>query len=511
MKEAVEICKLRLFLKLASELKQGQKIEALPDIDFNIRAGNSLIGYTSATDMENAIKAEEGELKLDDRTAEIRGTVQELAEEFNLFRKKQTEWGGKVKTKDKKNLRDKLQEFVDRLDRFLAQDYKVKIKVDEDITDNEDFQDWREQVQPFHWWAEFHDIIDKHGTGEDGFDVIVGNPPFLEAARVKYSPNGFKTKGTIQGYFVEQSNKILSRKGGMSMVFPMALVSSKRMKAVQDIIETDKSAWYSNYSSAPAKLFDGVDIDLTIFISASSQQKEVFTTGYKKWAAKAREALMPTLTYVPVLEASRKKFWIPKFQDLSEIAIFDKVTNQQLSVGEIWGHGSDAIYYRGAGGRYWKVFTDFRPKFFINGVAAKSSTQESKFIKKEYDPVIVAALLSSSIFWWWYTIGSDCWHLTGSHIESFKTSPDIFNENNLRVLGKEYLADIEANSYLQTSRQQRRGTIQTQQFKIKKSKSIIDKIDAVLSRHYDFTAEELDFIQSYDIKFRVGVSEADED
>ncbi len=38
------------------------------------------------------------------------------------------------------------------------------------------------------------------------------------------------------------------------------------------------------------------------------------------------------------------------------------------------------------------------------------------------------------------------------------------------------------------------------------SKPIIDDIDSVLSRHYGFTEEELDFIINYDIKYRMGRS-----
>ena len=52
MEEAVEICKLRLFLKLAAQVepdgtKNNLGIEPLPDIDFNIRAGNTLVGYAT--------------------------------------------------------------------------------------------------------------------------------------------------------------------------------------------------------------------------------------------------------------------------------------------------------------------------------------------------------------------------------------------------------------------------------------------------------------------------------
>lgn len=39
-----------------------------------------------------------------------------------------------------------------------------------------------------------------------------------------------------------------------------------------------------------------------------------------------------------------------------------------------------------------------------------------------------------------------------------------------------------------------------------KNKSILDEIDTMLAGHYGFTAEELDFILNYDIKYRLGRS-----
>ena len=47
MAEAVEICKLRLFLKLVAQLEHYEQVEPLPDVDFNVRAGNTLVGFTS--------------------------------------------------------------------------------------------------------------------------------------------------------------------------------------------------------------------------------------------------------------------------------------------------------------------------------------------------------------------------------------------------------------------------------------------------------------------------------
>ncbi|HQF14116.1 MAG TPA: hypothetical protein PLS55_09470, partial [Thermogutta sp.] len=59
MEEAVEICKLRLFLKLAAQVEKIDQIEPLPDIDFNIRAGNTLVGFAS---LEQVRKSQEGRL-----------------------------------------------------------------------------------------------------------------------------------------------------------------------------------------------------------------------------------------------------------------------------------------------------------------------------------------------------------------------------------------------------------------------------------------------------------------
>ncbi len=57
MEEAVEICKLRLFLTLIATVERDDSkgnfgVEPLPDIDFNILAGNTLVGYTSIANID---------------------------------------------------------------------------------------------------------------------------------------------------------------------------------------------------------------------------------------------------------------------------------------------------------------------------------------------------------------------------------------------------------------------------------------------------------------------------
>ncbi|MFM8008217.1 MAG: DNA methyltransferase, partial [Dolichospermum sp.] len=68
MEEATEICKLRLFLKLAAQVTPNHSlpnygIEPLPDIDFNIRAGNSLVGFANYDQVKKAVEGSQ-QLKL---------------------------------------------------------------------------------------------------------------------------------------------------------------------------------------------------------------------------------------------------------------------------------------------------------------------------------------------------------------------------------------------------------------------------------------------------------------
>jgi hypothetical protein len=55
------------------------------------------------------------------------------------------------------------------------------------------------------------------------------------------------------------------------------------------------------------------------------------------------------------------------------------------------------------------------------------------------------------------------------------------------------------------------GKVVYDEFYPKHSKPIIDEIDRVLAKHYDFTDEELDFIINYDIKYRMGRNSEEEE
>ena len=492
MEEAVEICKLRLFLKLVAQLDNYEQIEPLPDLDFNIRSGNTLVGLASLDETRRALGSDmvrQLALPKIEEQAEITDRA------FHLFRQMQTEHGMHTVTFStaKAELRKRLDKLRTELDQYLAEDYGIK------TDDEEEYTRWRESHQPFHWFVEFYGIMHN-----GGFDVIIGNPPYLEAREVPYSVRYFacEDSGAVHAMCIERSLQLCAS-GCVSMIVPLALVSTQRMTVIQRMLEADRNCWYSNFSWRPGKLFDTVDRALTIFITTKAKhEKSTFSTAYQRWNSKGRDYLIPTIRYV-VCPKTRTYFWAPKIGHDLEKSILSKCMSSPKTMGDFTGRSSDVVYYRTTGGLYWKVFTDFPPAFYVNGVASSSSRQTSFALANKRHVKSAVAVLSSGIFWWWYTITSNLRDLNPSDWKKFPTPKSAMNDPDIQMLGNEYIADLRKNSSMRTRNQKSTGRTETQSFKVQKSKHIIDQIDKVLASHYGFDYEEIDFILNYDIKYRV--------
>ncbi len=496
MEEAVEICKLRLFLKLAAQVEPDTSrdnlgVEPLPDMDFNIRAGNTLVGYATYDEVKRAVTSG---LDFDNVMEKIAMKAADLQQAFDAFRERQVEGDGSVPMEDKQELRKRLKALDEELNRYLASEYGV------DPSKKDAYAKWFKSHQPFHWFVEFYGIMQS-----GGFDVIIGNPPYLERREIDYELKGYACleSSAIHAMCIERSAELLHKHGCMSMIVPLALPSTQRMKVVQDILENDRNAWYANFAWRPGKLFDTVNRALTIFVVTPSNQAQTFSTNYQKWTSDNREGLFERLHYVQV-PRTRPAFWVPKLGDALEQGILEKCLAVKTAMMHFVGQSEHRIYYRTTGGLYWKVFTDFPPAFRLNGKRSRSSRETWFTIAaREHLKAIVIAL-SSDVFWWWYTITTNLRDLNPYDVQNFPLPESALADLELHKLGQRYLEDIDHNSTMLVREQKQTGRTETQSFKIQKSKPILNEIDYVLARHYGFTEEELDFIINYDIKYRMG-------
>ena len=163
---AVEIAKLRCWLSVISELEEDdietmdQEELALPNIAFNLRQGNSLIGYTGFPEM-----TEDGDgYTLDSFNEDtVRTRYENIINEITAYEEAitsdQAEEHRKEANRLLKNARNELVDDVK--DEFV--DAGV-----EDITPEK-----VEKFDPFHWVLEYAEVY-----ADGGFDVIVGNPPW---------------------------------------------------------------------------------------------------------------------------------------------------------------------------------------------------------------------------------------------------------------------------------------------------------------------------------------------
>ena len=67
------------------------------------------------------------------------------------------------------------------------------------------------------------------------------------------------------------------------------------------------------------------------------------------------------------------------------------------------------------------------------------------------------------------------------------------------------MADYRHHSHRKETHYKTTGKVIYDEFYPRHSKDIIDGIDRVFAEHYGLTAEELDFIVNYDIKYRMGL------
>ena len=521
MEEAVEICKLRLFLKLVAQIERIKDIEPLPDIDFNIRAGNTLVGFAKLDEVQKCLKNLPGRvlgLVFEETEAQFR-RIEEEAEiadrAFRKFREMQTQQGMSPKdfSEAKDNLRSRLRKLTGELNRFLAGEYGIS---ESNIPNKKKYDDafeiWRKSHQPFHWFAEFYGIL-KSG----GFDVIIGNPPYVEyrKVRVEYSVDlcKYETREAenLYAFCAERSGKLLSVAGAFGMIVPSSIVGLAETLCVrQHMMRRFRSFYVSTYSIRPSKLFDGVDQRLCILVGrdASPNAHRLFSTRYHHWHSEERETLFAVLRYIASLEHPRLKR-IAQAGCAAALSVIQKIeVGKSQTLGSRYSHSKMGFlehYHRSP--RYWIRAMDFEQYFKSDSRLRSVHHFRDMVFSDKAEGQAMSAVINSTLFFLWFMAVCNGRNLAGEDVSSFPVGvihPDV--RSRLIAIFAKLMKDYKRNSFVR-----KRADCEYQEFRPSLSKPIIDEIDRVLARHYGFTEEELDFIINYDIKYRMGQDSEESD
>lgn len=504
MHEAVEIAKLRLFLKMVAVVDVDRRsenlgLDPLPDIDFNIRCGNTLVGYATEEELDkdlnygNMFDKVEFKERIDDEMQKVALAY----ERFKQIQFDQQEDMNAFKTA-KIQLNNRLQDLNGLLNKKMFGATQRSISYDE----------WFASHQPFHWLAEYYQII----KGNGGFDVIIGNPPYVEYSKVRndYQISNISClkSGNLYAFVIEKSICI-SREGARNgMIIQLSAFCTPRMESFQEV--WFRKAEFSSlafFDDRPGKLFDNLEHIRVVIPMMKIGKPSLYTatTNYIKFYSEVRNILFQIMHY-SLSKNNRKQFSVLKTNSSIENSMVDKIWNMKKTISfyESPIKNDNYVYY-GYGYGYFGKILNYKSYFFGEKID-ESTGDKYYYINTNFSNDIFVALINSTLFYWFYINYSDGHNFTKTVIGGmpFVYPGDEKLLNRIIELVSILMKDLENKSNLKIANYKATGRVEYREYYPKKSKSIIDEIDKVLADHYGFTEEELDFIINYDIKYRMG-------
>ena len=336
--------------------------------------------------------------------------------------------------------------------------------------------------------------------------MVIGNPPYVEYSKVNddYTIRDYMTEscGNLYAYTMERSVALMNPQGRFSFITPISLTAAQRMAVLQSyLFEHSSAIWLSNFALRPAALFPGVMQRNTICIMQNGEGGTGYTTDYMTWYSEERPTLFHKVSYLEIGNL-RQKYSIPKVNVLAGSMALSKM----LSKPTRWNShreftGDNKVYYHNAGGYWIKTFA-FRPYYrSLTDPNKKHTTMSELRMPSSELASLYCALLNSNLFYFFWKSLTDARHVYPSDIAMFPVDVKEVSHSvgDLSSLVNDLMDELRRNSERIVY-----GKAEVDQFYVAACKSIIDEIDRVLAKHYEFTDEELDFIINYDIKYRMG-------
>jgi len=248
---SVKICRLRLWIELLKSAYYTDEsgfteLETLPNIDINIKQGNSLLSKFSLTEdlsdvfrkqkfslrtYKDAVRAYK-EAKSKDAKAELQRFINEIKSQF-----RETVSNRDPKRKKLADLRGQRVLLDNNIDIFGNPMKDPKLVAAEIIRTNKYIEQIETEIAniennalyrgSFEWRFEFPEVLDEKGNFI-GFDAIIGNPPYIrqeelgesKALLKKDFPKTYAGTADLYVMFVEHGLRILRPNGQFVFIIP---------------------------------------------------------------------------------------------------------------------------------------------------------------------------------------------------------------------------------------------------------------------------------------------------
>ncbi|MBE9041155.1 ATP-binding protein [Oscillatoriales cyanobacterium LEGE 11467] len=188
--EAIEITQLRLCLVFMAAIESIEELESLPNLDFNLMAGNSLVGWIRVDEegFDAVGEHQQGNLLQPLVAHSYRKILREKNVRIEQYKAQSLilqEAQNLSKQTNPQFLRDRIADVdgkvQQKLDRLLLDEFSLRLGIQYQQSQLEGKPNKRlltladiQALKPFHWGYQFNNILEVRG----GFDVIITHPPW---------------------------------------------------------------------------------------------------------------------------------------------------------------------------------------------------------------------------------------------------------------------------------------------------------------------------------------------
>lgn len=440
MAEAVEVCKLRLFLKLVAQVDTTDQIEPLPDIDFNIRAGNALIGFATYDDARRAVTQK---LDFSRRLPEIESAAKATDRVFSSFRFLQLVHSTDAQSllEAKRALQESLSSMRSILDQALATEYGID-EGDRRNNYSSQFSTWLSAYHPFHWFVEFYGPMNA-----GGFDVIIGNPPYIATSKVRqnYIAKGFVTSRAtdIYAWVIERSTQLLHVEATFGMILPLSIAFSSDFASCRQLLFSNFTrSWSSSYGRIPSALFSfDVRVRNVIYLGRKTAvsrdvRPQLKTTSLRRWNKSFRPFLFDTIEYTDFTPA----YWnyrIPKVSQGKIAGMFEELRRSQphsLGFSLSSKLSGPSLYFKKTAYNWLNFCKSLPPCYDASGMPIQHTKFGSIFFRDSYARDLAFLLLNGKIMFAYWCIVGDDFDVTSWMFSELPIALTSFSEKSSRQL-----------------------------------------------------------------------------
>ncbi len=290
---SVKICRLRLWIELLKNAyyKNETELETLPNIDINIKCGNSLISrFALDSDLKQALKKSASKWTIDSyrlavdtyRNAQSKEQKREMERLINEIK---TNFRSEISLNDPKAKRlrtlngelfsmtnqgqlfelskKEKDEWNAKVAKLTAESQKLEAEIEE-IKGNKIYEN------AFEWRFEFPEVLDDNGDFV-GFDVVIGNPPYIRVQDLQHNLIDYYKSTFVVAHkridisilFIELGHKILSQKGFLSYITSNQFLKAEYGRAIREFL---KGYLQVNIDYSKVSVFDGLATYVSVFL-----------------------------------------------------------------------------------------------------------------------------------------------------------------------------------------------------------------------------------------------------